>query len=608
MLIPGSLCAATQTNLVVEDSWIHGLSDTNPRGSTTSLSICPAAVYWIYLKFDVSAITGIVTHAELRMRRFSGSRPQELSVYRVDNDLWTEAGLTGMNRPAHDTPPLAMGAIDGVADHWTSDTFVQIVNTEARSDGTLSLMVREDPNTQFDVRNYFSKEAARVDGDKPHLVITTEPEAVDPDWLVADVMFGTKPSFDFDPWGGIHVMSMTEVPGGNVFHGSAAAMFGPWATQAVATGYFYGPGDLRCDPSGRVHMAWHNHDSQNPQHVIVQPGGGVTSYNINTPGSHDGWDNGLTIAADGSLHQSSINPSAFGAQNALEYGSFNGLEWSYNSGITGSGPTMYGLNTALAIDKNGDPHIVYCHTQNWTSPGELMYAHRDAGVWQISCVVSGGIRGRFPSIALDHWDRPHVSWLDIDGGDNTIGYVRYGVHNAGVWDIEDVDTLSDVRMGFDDARKSTSLLLDEDWRPHLAYSDEKVIKYATKPFDTWNITDVVQHTDPTYKGLVVLRRDHIGRPGIVFWQSTDGGLVRLARPRQSSFAVQQSAIDGARSPFVIDWSPGIDGYRFTVQCRESLLSGDWTNAPGAWPIDATVWSNATDAANFRAYRIRATPR
>jgi len=114
--------ADTTTNLVTEDSWIHGLADTTPRGTGTDLRICPLANYWIYLKFDLSSITGFVTDAELRMSRFGGSRPEEISAYLITDDSWTEAALTGVNRPAPVSPPngtaLGTGLVAGSYDVW----------------------------------------------------------------------------------------------------------------------------------------------------------------------------------------------------------------------------------------------------------------------------------------------------------------------------------------------------------------------------------------------------------------------------------------------------------------------------------------------------------
>ncbi|MBZ0099869.1 MAG: hypothetical protein K8F30_12330, partial [Taibaiella sp.] len=41
-----------------DDSWINGSNGTELNGDDTKLSICPLALYWIYLKFDVSELSG----------------------------------------------------------------------------------------------------------------------------------------------------------------------------------------------------------------------------------------------------------------------------------------------------------------------------------------------------------------------------------------------------------------------------------------------------------------------------------------------------------------------------------------------------------------------
>jgi len=613
-LILGAQVASgyTVTNLVTEDSWISGLGSVAVKGAGTFLSICPTANYWIYLKFDLSAVQGVVTNAELRMTRFGGSRPEEISSYFISDDSWTEATLTGVNRPAPvnpmNTDTLGIGASDVGYDRWSSAALTAVAAQEAAGSGTLTLMVREDPGGSVDVRNYFSKEAPQPDGNKPQLILGIDPETIDGNWLVADVAFGTKPSFDFDPSDRIHIMGMTEQGNGLVWHAVSEAMFGPWSPTTVTNGYFYGPGDIRVDFSGAAHVAFHNHhvSGGTPAHAVIHPGGLMEHFEIASPSLHDGWDNTLAISPSGTVHQSSIYPSGFGASDSLQYGTFNGSGWTYETSVAGSGAAMYGFNTSLAMDQSGDPHIMYCGSTDWFDPGDLMYAAKSNGSWAISSVVTGGIRGRFPSMALDHWDRPHVAWLDIDEIDNTKGTVRYAVFNAGAWVVEDIDILNDVLLGFPHARKSVSLVLDDAWRPRVAYSDQKVVKYAEKPFATWNITTVLQHLDATYKSLVVLRLDSAERPGIVFWEpGGSSGLIRFARPKPTTFDFDIGD-PAASSEVVLDWTPGVDGYGYTVQSRVGGTDV-WMNEPGTWPVASTVWTADTSTVSSKDYRILATP-
>ena len=354
-------------------------------------------------------------------------------------------------------------------------------------------------------------------------------QVLDPAWRIKDVGLGTKPSFDFDARGRVHVMGMTEALRGVVWYDVADSIDGPWNPQTLQTGYFYGPGDLRVDSAGNAHIAYHDHDRADARHLAVASDGSVAAFTNVSP-SHDGWDNALAFDSQGGLHQSSVDPSGFGAVNSLQYSQFNGTEWQMET-IAGSGSFMYGFNTSLALDSSDEPHIVYTGATDWTVPGDLKYAHRTGEGWQISSIVSGGIRGRFPSLAIDAQDRPHVGWLDIDENNHTRGFVRYGIKENGVWSVETVDTLEHVELGFSGGRKQVSLALDNAGDVHLAYGDKRVVKYAQHTNSTWQSTTVVETSEDFYNGLVVLRLNPVDEsPAIAFWQpnSIVAGVVWLA--------------------------------------------------------------------------------
>lgn len=525
---------AQQIVTVAEDTWIHGLTSSVVAGKDNRLSICPVANYWIYLRFDLPDPIGEVTAAELRMTRFEGARPDEIVAYFIQDDAWSETSLTGMTRPSPRDPEPSAVLASGVSteghDSWQSDALEERVSLELSGDGILTLMIREDPDPQLDVRHYYSREGAPAPEQAPRLVLQVrEPEQVADGWEVHDLGPGTKPALDFGPDDSLHVMAMTEAMDGEVWYATSQDPAGPWLPRTVATGYFYGPGDLRVGPDGSAHLAWHNHDAQNPDHLVVLPDGQTPRYTIDTPG-HDGWDNTLAFDGEGRLHQASIFPLSFGAEMSLQHGIFQGGEWSYET-VQEPISTMYGLATSIAVDRDGEPHVALCMAEDWTTPGALVYAFRKDGEWTVDTVVDGGPRGRFPSLALDHWDRPQISWIDIDVDDHSHGHVRYGVLNSGVWEIETVDELQAIRLGHFDARRSTSLVLDRNSRPHLAYGDSETVCYATKPFGTWErLTALSQGSPGSYKGLVVLRLDSSDRPAIVLWEETEAGegLVRLA--------------------------------------------------------------------------------
>lgn len=414
-----------------------------------------------------------------------------------------------------------------------------------------------------------------------HGILYGQTERIDQQWQVQDVGFGTKPSFDFDSQGRLHVMGMTEDFDGVVWYANAESIEGPWDPQVVNRGYFYGPGDLRVDPSGAAHLAWHDHDVEDPNHLTVTPQGVSTLFRIPTPG-HNGWDNALALDRSGRVYQSSVNPSQFGATASLEFGSFDGSTWTYET-VANSGSFAYGLNTSLAIDGENQPHAVYCLCDDWATPGQLNYAHRDGNEWTVDTIATDGIRGRFPVVAIDDADRPHVAWVDIDENDPTRGLVQYAVLENDAWAIDTIDTLENIQLGFGGARKLVSMAIDSGGDPHLAYGTQRAVRYAARSEDDWTTTTVLETSQSQYNGLVVMRLDPQDNPGIVFWQNhpTEAGLVRIAAPLTSAAPALQAGDANQDFEFnQLDLFQVLRVGKWRTGQPATWGEGDWDGAPG----------------------------
>ena len=374
-------------------------------------------------------------------------------------------------------------------------------------------------------------------------------ETVSPAWDVVDVGVGKKPAFDFDADDGIHLMAFTQ--GNALLYDVSPNIYGSWNLQTIASFNSYGPGDLVVDHSGVAHLAVHDHgfDGGSPHHLTISPSGTVTSFPIVSPG-HNGWDNALAVDSAGVVHQSSNNPSGFGAVDALEYGKFDGTGWAGYGSIAGTGQAMYAYATDISTDSNNFAHMVYTKAITDTGMGDLNYVSDTATGPTITTIVDDGI-SRFASIAVDSQDRPHVAWLELDPIDTTTGSVKYGILENGIWAIDTVDaTIANINVS--SGRKLVSLDLDSSDQPHIAYGDQQSINYATLAASSWNSTPVLSTDEDTYNGLVVLRLNSLDQPTIAFHNASN--LVRLAAISLPGDFTGDGVVDGAD---FLDWQRGV---------------------------------------------------
>jgi len=114
-----------------------------------------------------------------------------------------------------------------------------------------------------------------------------------------------------------------------------------------------------------------------------------------------------------------------------------------------------GCFTSIALDSFDRPHISYYDASN----RDLKYAHYDGMVWHVEAVDSVGRIGEHTSIALDSFDRPHISYYDASNRD-----LKYAHYDGMVWHVEAVDSVG--RVG-----EHTSIALDSFDRPHVSYYD-----------------------------------------------------------------------------------------------------------------------------------------
>jgi len=286
---------------------------------------------------------------------------------------------------------------------------------------------------------------------------------------------GAKPSLAVDADGVPHIAYLLEAQPGFVKY--AVPNNDGWDISTISTGYFYGPLDIQVGSDGVPQISYHDHDNEDAAYAVLVDG----QWRVETikHAGHDGWDNNLAIDSSGRPHIVSIDPSQFGSKSGVEYATFDGQSWNVEE--VGSGPLPYEFGSFIALDSQDRPHVVWFDDDG----KDLKYATKDGTGWVVSTVETQGDVGRYASLAIDSQDNPVISYYQPDG--DTSGYIKVARWDGTQWDIQRVDKLENVFTGFLGARKTSSIVLDGNDNPVVAYSDEDVVKLAVWDGGQWLI-------------------------------------------------------------------------------------------------------------------------
>lgn len=158
-----------------------------------------------------------------------------------------------------------------------------------------------------------------------------------------------------------------------------------------------------------------------------------------------------------------------------------------------------GKYSSLALDEFGRPHISYYNVTN----GDLEYAWHTGIAWLTETVDTEGDVGRYTSLALDKLGHPHISYRDT-----TNRALKYAWHTGTAWLTETVDAGGDWGYG-------TSLALDDLGYPRISYHSWNTLKYAKYTGTTWE-TEVVDSRSNMRWADTSLALDGSGRPHISY--------------------------------------------------------------------------------------------
>jgi hypothetical protein len=120
--LPASATAATVTQVVAAsaDTYVDSAAPTTVFGTQTTISADASPTRYVFLRFDLSAVTGTITAATLRLHTqdtASASSPTGGTVRRITGGSWTEASTTWNTRPS--TSGTTVGSFGAVARNTT---------------------------------------------------------------------------------------------------------------------------------------------------------------------------------------------------------------------------------------------------------------------------------------------------------------------------------------------------------------------------------------------------------------------------------------------------------------------------------------------------------
>ena len=348
-------------------------------------------------------------------------------------------------------------------------------------------------------------------------------------WVATLIGPGTKPDLALDASGSPAIVYLLEDIGEGFIAFAAAA--NGWSPDKFVEGYFYGPIGLAFDPQGRPNVAYHDHQADNFDQALgdltyALRDGSQWAIAAAEDDGHDGWDSTIAIGADGVVRAAGVDPAQFNRTDGVEYYELRDGTWTITA--IGSGPIQYEFNVSLAVSPDGLPAISYYNDRD----GDLVFASFDGASWTIETVVSDGDVGKFSSLAFDAAGQPHISFYDDLGGSS--GRVLYAVRDGDAWTVEQVGTLDEVEQGMLGTRRNSSLALDAQGVPHVAFSDKSVIRYATRTDAGWEVEEIVTAGDRALGQLVSLALDGAGTPHLSFFEVTssaplDGLIVYLTQ-------------------------------------------------------------------------------
>lgn len=168
------LAQSSNTLTPLADAYVrNGTYASNNYGSDTSLIVKGSASSGYarssYLKFSLSGLSN-VSSAKLRVygRNTDNTSTINISSYGIDNDSWTESGITYSNAPAAASAALSTTSVNSQVQYYEFDVTNYVVNQFA-GDKVVSFLIKDAINQNSNIV-FNSRENSK---NSPQLIINT---------------------------------------------------------------------------------------------------------------------------------------------------------------------------------------------------------------------------------------------------------------------------------------------------------------------------------------------------------------------------------------------------------------------------------------------------
>jgi len=244
-------------------------------------------------------------------------------------------------------------------------------------------------------------------------------------------------------------------------------------------------------------------------------------------------------------------------------------------------PKGAGKFTSIAIDSYGWVHISYYDDYNEADgKGRLKYALwkgiGDAFTEVVDDYHDQGDTGLWTSIAIDHDDHPHIAYMDDKYDD-----LRYARERGGTWDHWTVHSNANVGSG-------ASLALDSTGRPHISYLD----------FGNYNLNYAYMKLNGDWAGEPVdtgsavgmyssIALDEDDKPHISYMDLMSGDLKYARMKSTGSWSRQTVESEGYTGKFTsIALDDGVPRIAYLNVTEGHVKFASWDGADDEWDIDA----------------------